>query len=214
MFRSRSKLTDYHGEMTSELFKKWFQEQLLPFIEPQSAIVMDNASIHSVILDKTPCSSTKKADIVAWLSDKNIPHTSSQTRVELLELVKLNKPNKKTYEIDLIARQHGHRVVRLPPYHCHYNPIELIWSQVKGYVADKNNSFKFADVERLTREAIDSISVSSWADCVRHAEKYQEDDFRREVAMDSVMEPVIINLREEEEEIDTSDEEDEEQSSY
>lgn len=26
----------------------------------------------------------------------------------------------------------GHTVLRLPPYHCQYNAIELIWAQVKG----------------------------------------------------------------------------------
>ena len=31
----------------------------------------------------------------------------------------------------------GHEVVRLPVAHCKLNPIEMAWSQVKGYVKDK-----------------------------------------------------------------------------
>ncbi|KAL4119462.1 hypothetical protein QTP88_012269 [Uroleucon formosanum] len=34
----------------------------------------------------------------------------------------------------------GHEMVRLPPYHCQYNPIELIWAQVKSEVAKKKTA--------------------------------------------------------------------------
>ncbi|KAJ4441671.1 hypothetical protein ANN_11529, partial [Periplaneta americana] len=33
---------------------------------------------------------------------------------------------------------YGHVVLRLPPYHCILNPIEMIWSEVKRKVASKN----------------------------------------------------------------------------
>jgi len=46
-------------------------------------------------------------------------------------------PREKKYKLDSVALQMGHEVVRLPPYHCQYNPIELIWAQVKGEVAKK-----------------------------------------------------------------------------
>lgn len=211
IFRSKSKCksSDYHSEMTAAVFRKWFEEQLLPYLEVNSVIVMDNASIHSLIVDKSPCSNTRKSDIVAWLANKNIPHSSLETRAELLQLVKQNKPLCNKYEIDTIAMQHGHKVVRLPPYHCQYNPIELVWAQVKDYVASRNNTFKLCDVEKLTHEAIDSISIAAWADCVKHAERLQEEDYRREVAADSVMEPIIININETDSESTDSSEEDE-----
>lgn len=187
---------DYHSEMTYVIFRRWFKEQLLPYIPPCSVIVMDNASIHSVQVNKAPTTNSKKADIIAWLTSNGIPHSSSHTRAELLVLVNAHKPAYKVYEIDEIAKEHGHRVVRLPPYHCHYNPIELVWAQVKAYIADKNKTFKIADVERLTHEAIESISKSAWAACVRHAEKLQEEDYEREIGRDTVMEPFVINLAE------------------
>lgn len=48
----------------------------------------------------------------------------------------------------------GHKVVRLPPYYCQYNLIELIWAKVKGEgeVAEKNNTFKMKDVHMLLKE--------------------------------------------------------------
>src|ERR1700729_2108660 len=35
---------DYHEDMTADLFEKWFSEQLLPNVSPNSVIVMDNVS--------------------------------------------------------------------------------------------------------------------------------------------------------------------------
>ena len=35
----------------------------------------------------------------------------------------------------------GHEVVRLPVAHCELNPIEMPWSQVKGYVKDNNKKY-------------------------------------------------------------------------
>lgn len=37
------------------------------------------------------------------------------------------------HRLDEMAVEHGHRVLRLPPYHCHFNPIELVWSECKRY---------------------------------------------------------------------------------
>ena len=35
----------------------------------------------------------------------------------------------------------GHEVVRLPVAHCELNPIEMAWSQVKGYVKEHNKTY-------------------------------------------------------------------------
>ncbi|KAJ4425565.1 hypothetical protein ANN_27760 [Periplaneta americana] len=100
--------------MNSTIFKSWFVEQLLPNLPPHSTIVTDNASIHSVQLEKAPSTVTRKADIIMWLKKQNIPHSPSQNREELLYIVKSNKPQRKSYELDTIASSLGHNVVRLP----------------------------------------------------------------------------------------------------
>jgi hypothetical protein len=41
------------------------------------------------------------------------------------------------YKTDTIGNLHGHEVLRTPVRHCELNPIELIWAQVKGFVAKK-----------------------------------------------------------------------------
>ncbi|RVE41990.1 hypothetical protein evm_013365 [Chilo suppressalis] len=120
--------------MDAERFQEWFLN-LLTNIPPNSTIIMDNAPYHSVQIDKVPTSANKKADLVAWLQRKGVEADMSLLKVEWLHLVKLHKPPRPTYAIDQLAEEHGHKVIRLPPYHCQYNAIELIWAQVKGYAS-------------------------------------------------------------------------------
>jgi len=51
-----------------------------------------------------------------------------------------------------------YEVIRLPSYHCQYNPIEMMWAQVKRQIATKNITFKMVDVEKLMHETIDLIT--------------------------------------------------------
>ena len=62
-------------------------------------------------------------------------------KADLLDLVKQNKPRPR-YVIDDLASANGHEVLRLPPYHCELNPIEMVWGQLKAYVARRNSSCK------------------------------------------------------------------------
>lgn len=100
---------------------------------------MDNASYHSKIINKAPTHNNRKSEIVDWLSRNNIEHESSFSKSELIDLCKKYKEKQK-YVIDDIAAAHSHKILRLPPYHCEFNPIELIWAKVKTEV--KKNKLK------------------------------------------------------------------------
>ena len=126
VYQAKKGVGDYHEEMDGPRFTRWFNEQLLPNVQPQSVIVMDNASYHSVRLEKIPTSSSLKAVIQQWLTSKNIPWQPDMLRAELLEIVKQNKHQHESYQIDHIAEQAGHTVLRLPAYHCELNPIENV----------------------------------------------------------------------------------------
>lgn len=124
--------SDYHEEMNADTFKSWFQDKLLPSLPEPSIIIMDNASYHSTQINKAPTQANKKADLAAWLEKNGIETNSEMLKSDLIKLVLENKNSKQRYEIDELALSHGHRVLRIPPYHCQYNAIELIWAQVKG----------------------------------------------------------------------------------
>lgn len=83
-------------------------------------------------------------------SASGVEATSNLLKVELLHLVKLNKLPKICYAIDELALQHGHEVIRLPPYHCQYNAVELIWAQIKGHAARHNTEPPFSTAKMLT----------------------------------------------------------------
>lgn len=52
-FASKKNSTDYHDEMNSDNFHEWF-ESIIPRLERNSVIVMDNAPYHSVRSEKIP----------------------------------------------------------------------------------------------------------------------------------------------------------------
>ena len=149
--------------MNHENFMRWVENQLLPNLPKKCALIVDNASYHNVQVSKSPSLTTRKADMVAWLAEKHIPYESNATKPELYELIKRHKPDHIRYKLDAKLEEHGHIVLRLPPYHPELNPIEKIWAQVKRNVASRNTTFKLSNVENLTREEFGNVTVEDWA---------------------------------------------------
>ncbi|XP_028982274.1 uncharacterized protein LOC107042702 [Diachasma alloeum] len=165
---------DYHGDMNWDNFIKWIDEQLVPNLPEPSAIIVDNASYHSKQLH-------------LWLEKHKIPFDSTGTRKELLLLCKANKQPVR-YELDeYVASKTPHEIVRLPPYHCQYNLIEMIWSLVKRYFdthVGRDNDFSEANTRKIWAEALVSITPEQWRTCCEHAERRILEDYAREVGDD------------------------------
>lgn len=197
VFSTKSKMADYHHNMNSQNFNKWLVQKLIPNLGKPSVVVMDNASYHTVRKNKPPTTVNLKADIQKWLNENNIPFEEYLYKSELLCLVDKYKPDP-IYEADEILRENGHEVLRLPPYHCDLNPIELIWSQAKRKIAKKNIGLSAADTEKLIHESFASITADDWktmTDHVIHVEnKYKQRDHITEGVE---LERFIINVRDE-----------------
>ena len=127
----------------------------------------------------------------AWLRSRDIEFSPLMTKVELYEIIKRNRPPIR-YQIDEIAEENGHFVLRTPVRHCELNPIELIWTQIKQYVAYHNNTFNLKDVKKLVNEAFDTITASNWSKCVKHTMEIENKMWLFEGFQD--IDPVIINL--------------------
>ena len=171
-FESKS-TKDYHEEMTADVFEEYF-EQMIELIPENSVIVLDNASYHSRLLEKLPTTSWKKTDIINWLSKKNIPFEDGMLKKELLKIVQENKSRFKKCVIDEMAKKRGIILLRLPPYHCELNPIELIWAQMKGYVARNNTTFKIKDVRELLKYSLNIITKENWKEAIKHVIKEEK----------------------------------------
>jgi NADH:ubiquinone oxidoreductase subunit 3 (subunit A) len=37
------------------------------------------------------------------------------------------------FKIDELIEERGHKALQQPPYHCHFNPVELVWLQAERY---------------------------------------------------------------------------------
>ena len=86
--------------------------------------------------------------------------------------------------------------LRLPPYNCDMNPIELFLSQLKRYVAANNVTFEIPDVQQLAEGAFKTITAERWRSVCKHVKKIEADYWTRESLRESEIEKFVINLEE------------------
>lgn len=115
-------------------------------------------------------------------------------KAQLLKIVNDNKKFFNKQIIDEMAKTSGKTVLRLPPYHCELNPIELIWANIKQYVASKNTTFKFADVKVLFEQAVLRITPENWQQCIEHTKKVETKMWKLDNIMDEAVERIVISL--------------------
>lgn len=188
--------------MNAECFEDWFK-RVLPKLKPESVLVMDNAPYHSRKVERTPTTAWKKADIQAWLRSKNIAFVETMIKAQLLKIVRENKSLYNKYVVDELAAQSGVTVMRLPPYHCELNPIELVWAQVKGHVARNNRTFKMVEVKKLLEEGLSEVTPEKWVNCINHTKKVENEMCQLNHIIDDVQDRLVINLRESDSEWDS-----------
>lgn len=136
VFQAKRRSGDYHGQMNSENFTKWFTEQLLPNIPCGSLIIMDNAPYHTELAeDAFPTPKTRKAQLRQWLQTHHPAiYRQDMLKPELYERCKQLCPPP-PLRLDLIAEAAGHTILRTPQYHPELQPIETVWAIVKDYCA-------------------------------------------------------------------------------
>lgn len=202
LLNSKNNDRDYHKTMTGDIFQNWVVNQLIPALDQMQGkcvVVMDNAPYHSVQLDKPPTFSCKKDQMQEWLIKHNVTFNQNLTKKDLWELIKpFRSDNEKRYVIDDILKEHNYEVLRLPPYHCQYNPIEMAWGQCKGFYNKHINSQPSSKdkVANLWREALLKCTPDMWQNYCNHCEKLILSDWKKYMGNLSIenIPPFIISL--------------------
>jgi transposase len=175
VFKSTRKTGDYHGQMNSDLFQKWFVEMLLENIPPNSLIIMDNASYHNTLAEHSPptplCS---KKRILEWLEKNKIYCRTDCLKPELVEILKKIAPEP-SYAIDEIARSKGHEVIRTPPYHPELQPIETCWGVVKNHIA-RHSDFTMQNLMQQLEIGFEKVTGKTCAGIIKKVREI-EDNF-------------------------------------
>lgn len=183
---------DYHEDMTAELFEKWAEQQLFPNLKPNSVIVMDNASYHSRLEpdNRIPNTSTKKADIIKFMENKGMDIPAKATKKTLLQMVK-EQNFKKEYVIDNFFELHGHTILRLPPYYCVFNPIEMVWAALKKHLRKNNQSPGWSEsvIDNIRTIVTDLDQTDLWKNCLSHVREKEN-----EYCILPPINPIIINV--------------------
>ncbi|XP_026746152.1 uncharacterized protein LOC113507498 [Trichoplusia ni] len=115
-------------------------------------------------------------------------------KAELIEIVKSHKSNYERYAVEELAAEYGVTILRLPPYHCELNPIELVWAQTKGYVARNNKTFKIKDVKKLFEEGVKEVTPENWRQCINHTIKVEDKMCQLDHIIDECVDSFIINV--------------------
>ena len=180
IFESKTNSADYHDEMNTTHYLKWFEDKLL-LNQGNTPSVLDTtmaALLNHVILQQHGRRTSRRG-----LQKKNNFEASIMLKAELLEITGHHRLDP-VYETDVLDKAQGHRVLRLRLCHCELNPTELIQAQLKGYVATSSNTFKLADVKKLVHETKKIITHEDWAKAVDHVKCYAKAHFTQVNCLD------------------------------
>ena len=161
----------------------------------KSVVILDNASYHYREVDKIPNMNTRKAEMLDFMKRNSItvpePLPTKQVLLERIRMVNIQKK----FAIDSIAFENGHLILRLPPYHCCLNAIELVWHQLKSKVRRQNVYFDQPEkVLQLIKESCDENTGEHWSNYVEHAMNEELKFGERDNFLDNEIGSVVADL--------------------
>ncbi|DBA01372.1 TPA: hypothetical protein N0F65_001611, partial [Lagenidium giganteum] len=150
----------YHGMFTGAYACEWMK-RLLAILEANGwhncVILLGNAKYHKVKPTWVPSRGNKKEVLVAVCNRLGIHVESKDTKAKLWA--------------KLMAEDAGHRVVFTPPHHSDLEPIELVWTNVKGTVGRQYASaMTLADVKERLVTAFANLKGTTVQKCMNKSD--------------------------------------------
>jgi transposase len=161
--------------------------------------------LHNTVEEEIPTKSWNKGKLITWLQKRNIDFPEKAMKDEIWTIVSPRRPAKE-YHLDKYVKQLGHKILRLPPYHCQFNAIEMVWSECKRKYDSTIIKTKSSPEEIVTtwNDVLQEIDSEKWESYVSHVEKLISDAWSLEERWDaSDIQPLIINLGSSSESSDT-----------
>lgn len=93
---------------------------------------MDNAKYHRRLVEKFSTMDMRKDDVISYMTKyRTVLKTTPVKPVFSQKIRVANSPKK--YVFDEMDQDAGYSVIRLPPYHSVFNPVEMVCSQLKHH---------------------------------------------------------------------------------
>jgi len=101
--------------MNSEDLKMRFTKQCLLNLPPTFTFIMNNVSIHLILMEVVPCANIRQADTMVWLSSEHITHLPQQ----------MHKTNPVNTMHWTPLSSYSFTMVQLQPCHCYIKSMPL-----------------------------------------------------------------------------------------
>ena len=99
------------------------------------------------------------------------------------------------YALNEWAKADNKTILQLLSYHNELNPIELIWAQVKNFVAKENKTFKISHVKDLCMKSIGRIGIEEWKNYIQQVtNEVEKKMWDLDNVVDNVVDFFIINF--------------------
>ena len=113
--------------------------------------------------------------MIQFLLNHNIQVARNLNKNQVFSIIK-SQNFQSVYAVEDLCAKHGVDVLRLPPYHCMLNPIELAWSSLKNLVRRSNTMpCKPTTVVGHVRHAASMVTSAQWKNFVGHVIKLEEE---------------------------------------
>lgn len=181
-WHGENKSGDYHGNMNTENFNKWFEGVCYTCkrLYGPCDIIMDGASYHRTRRPQFPKRGDKRDVIIEKLTNLGfefVPYEANEGLIQKFEQWRV-KNDEPQYMSSFIAKTHGHFVKFTPPYHPGLQPIETVWGALKGKVTAMNSekpaSGNVALVMERIKRAASSIRGRQWNGARSRVLKYED----------------------------------------
>ncbi|XP_025209114.1 uncharacterized protein LOC112604348 [Melanaphis sacchari] len=187
----KNNMSSYHENMNGDIYYDWFRG-ILPLLEDNSVIIMDNASHYSVA-NRVPTMSWKKDSILKWLEDKGLVLDRPMVKFQLIEKAKELRNTVDIYRRSIQeAINYNKAILRLPPYHSELNPIQLAWSAVNDYMKTNNcTSYKLDDICQLINDGVKLVTPEMMANFVDQSVKEEDKLWDLDFIIDEMLEEAV-----------------------